>query len=68
MANYYVNRNAQTTGEHEVHQDGCPTPPNHENRHVLGYFLKCQDAVKIAKQTYPNSDGCRNCCPDCHTR
>lgn len=27
MARYYVNTNAQSTGEHEVHKDGCHRMP-----------------------------------------
>ncbi len=27
MADYYVNTNAQPTGEHEVHTEGCSHPP-----------------------------------------
>lgn len=68
MANYYVNVNAQPTGEHEVHQDGCSTPPLIHNRKNLGIFYNCQDAVKEAKKHYNNVDGCKNCIPTCHKR
>lgn len=68
MAQYYVNNNAQPTGEHEVHTDGCPHPPNPENRLVLGSFPNCSVAVQKAKEGYANVDGCAYCCPSCHTR
>ena len=39
MARYYVNTNAQSTGEHEVHKDGCQRMPEPQNRIYLGYFI-----------------------------
>ena len=68
MARYYVNTNAQPTGEHEVHRDGCPTPADVSNRKYLGEFTTCHGAVREAKKHYSNVDGCANCSPDCHTR
>jgi len=68
MPSYYVNRNAQSTGEHEVHRDGCPTPPLYSNRQPLGYFATCRPAVVEARKYYDNVDGCAYCCPDCHRR
>ena len=65
---YYVNKNAQTTGEHEVHREDCKWLPDDENRLYLGMFDNCKDAVKKAKETYPNSDGCFYCSEDCHKK
>lgn len=65
---YYVNRNAQSTGEHEVHVLDCPTPANEENRVYLGNFQTCAEAVIAARAVFENVDGCANCLPDCHTR
>jgi hypothetical protein len=62
---YYVNNNAQSNGDHEVHEEGCRYMP--ENKKYLGEFSNCQDAVKEAKLTYPKSDGCKTCSPACHT-
>lgn len=66
---YYVNKN--TTGNpnnnHEVHAEGCKWMPSIENRTYLGYFTSCSDAVKKAKESYTAVDGCKTCCPDCHT-
>ncbi len=68
MPRYYVNKNAQANGDHEVHQTVvCPTPADEENRLYLGDFGSCRDAVRAAKKHYPQSDGCANCSPDCHT-
>jgi hypothetical protein len=66
MDYYYVNDNAQSTGEHEVHKEGCSFFP--KNRTYLGYFSNCKDAVEKAKDHYANVDGCAHCCPQCHTR
>ena len=68
MANYYVNKNAQTGGEHEVHRTGCDWMPKAENRIYLGDFANCKDAVTAAKNHYNDVDGCYYCCNDCHTR
>ena len=68
MTRYYVNRNAQPTGEHEVHKYGCSWLPKEENRIYLGRFYTCQAAVLKACEYYTSVDGCAHCSPDCHTR
>jgi hypothetical protein len=68
MALYYVNKNAQTTGEHEVHTSTCLFLPSIENRIFLGDFDNCAEAVREAKKYYSNVDGCYYCCYPCHTR
>jgi hypothetical protein len=70
MAKYYANSNAQPTGEHEVHKEGCFYLPAPENRVYLGDFNNCEDAVKEAKKKYGNNaaDGCYYCCRECHTK
>ena len=68
MPQYYVNKNAQPNGDHEVHKTvGCPTPAAEENRHYLGTFASCHEAVVEAKKIYPRSNGCAFCSPECHT-
>lgn len=66
MAKYYVNKNAQSNGDHEVHKDGCSYMPLSENKLYLGEFSNCKDAVKKSKETYPQSNGCYYCCNECH--
>ena len=66
MDYYYVNKNAQSTGEHEVHVSGCSHLPDSENRLYLGLFSNCQDAVKEANKIYLNVDGCYYCCRPCN--
>lgn len=67
MASYYVNKNAQSNGDHEVHKIGCTHMPLPENRLLLGDFNFCSSAVTQAKKTYPKSNGCYYCCNECHT-
>ena len=68
VPNYYVNDTAQTSGEHEVHSDGCPYLPYVTSKTDLGHFYSCQPAVAKAKEFYNNVDGCATCSPACHTR
>ena len=67
MANYYVNKNAQSNGDHEVHKSGCSWLPNTDNRIYLGNFDNCSDAVKESKKYYSQVNGCYYCSRDCHT-
>ena len=68
MPNFYVNKNAQSNGDHEVHEVGtCPTPANTENRVALGFHASCSSAVTEAKKHYSQVNGCANCAPACHT-
>jgi hypothetical protein len=66
MDTYYVNRNAQANGDHEVHRHSCESLPNEKNLEYLGEFSTCQDAIKKAKKLYPSVDGCAFCCRTCH--
>ena len=67
MAKYYVNKNAQNNGDHEVHQEGCSYLPDPENRIYLGVFSSCYGAVRKAKEHYRQVDGCYYCSRECHT-
>ena len=67
MARYYVNKNAQDNGDHEVHVTGCNYLPKPENRIYLGSFDSCHNAVKKARETYSQVNGCYWCSRDCHT-
>lgn len=68
MASYYVNKNAQSNGDHEVHVSGCSFIPSIENRTYLGEFNNCAEAVKKAKEIYKEVNGCYYCCNSCHTK
>lgn len=67
MARYYVNTNAQSNGDHEVHKSDCSRLPEPENRLYLGDFSSCGPAVTEAKKTYKQSNGCYYCSNACHT-
>lgn len=68
MAKYYVNRNSQSNGDHEVHTTGCSFLPNPENRIDLGDHINCASAVKKAKEYYNQVNGCYYCSNSCHTQ
>lgn len=64
---YYVNRNRDEQGQHEVHREGCSHPPDERNRRPLGAFADCAAAVRAARELYPTADGCYHCSRPCHT-
>ena len=71
MAKYILNANAQSTGEHEVHNaNTCYWLPEQHNRIDRGEHSTCQSAVLEAKRRFQQSkiDGCAHCSPSCHTR
>ena len=73
IRHYYLNRNAQSypeDGEHELHVDGCPTPPDWANRLSVGWHDTCTEAKRAARRQYPgwSIDGCGHCLPECHTK
>lgn len=67
MPRYYVNKVAQSNGDHEVHTEDCRYLPSDQNRIYLGVFSSCADAVREAKKHYRQSNGCYTCSRGCHT-
>ena len=68
MAAYYVNRTAQSNGDHEVHRDGCLWLARTANPEYLGEFSNCRAAVGAAvRRGYRTANGCATCSPECHT-
>lgn len=67
MKKYYVNKNAQSNGDHEVHDSSCWFLPKVENRIYLGEFYSCKSAVSKAKEHYDKANGCKHCSEKCHT-
>lgn len=63
---YYVNKNAQDNGDHEVHRADCSWLPAAENRLYLGEFTSSYEALRAAKRIYDAADGCAYCCPEIH--
>ena len=66
MPRYYVNKNAESNGDHEVHVEECIRMPAEWNREYLGEFPSCRSAVIEAKKKYSQADGCWHCSPACH--
>lgn len=65
--NYYVNKQAQTNGDYEVHVEVCVYMPSSANQKFLGEFHTCEEAVREAKKDYTKVNGCYYCCNECHT-
>lgn len=73
MINYYLNLNAQSSGEHEVHKKSCYYYYMYNsgfNFELLGAFSNEIDAVRYARMKHPTFkiDGCAYCCPIAHRR
>ncbi|MFA6200492.1 MAG: hypothetical protein WC679_08830 [Bacteroidales bacterium] len=68
MSLYYVNKNAQDSGEHEVHKESCNYLPSEDNLIYLGDFPTCAEAIREAKKHYPDVDGCYYCCFPCNKK
>ena len=67
MPVYYVNKNADRNGFHEVHESTCNWMPDPDNAQLVGVFPSCGPAKAEAKKIYPTADGCAHCSPACHT-
>jgi len=69
MPRYCVHKEAQSNGDHEVHNldASCQFTPHYTNRIDLGSFPSCSGAVAAAKLHYSQSNGCVFCATACHT-
>lgn len=63
MPSFCVNRNAQSNGDHEVHDisANCSYLPDSVNRLALGDYATCHGAVQAAKAYYRQVNGCYYC-------
>ncbi|MGN6272270.1 MAG: hypothetical protein ACTHMQ_04195 [Protaetiibacter sp.] len=71
MPNYIVNSNAQSNGDHEVHNrdNPCSFMPLSINQVSLGWHAECSSAVREANSRgYSPANGCAYCVPLCNTR
>jgi hypothetical protein len=66
MAYYYVDKESQPAGEHEIHRSDCLWLPG--DRIFLGDCYSCSEALKLAKEYYDKVDGCRHCSIECNKR
>jgi hypothetical protein len=62
MASYYVNRQAQLTGEHEVHRGACEHLPNIKLLYYLGDFDSSDEAILEAEKYFVHVAVCPYCC------
>ncbi len=69
MPAYCVNKNAQSNGDHEVHDlsAGCAYEPAQANRLALGFHGNCLSAVRAASNYHQQVNGCYYCARACHT-
>ena len=71
MPDFILNSNAQSNGDHEVHNttSGCSYMPAASNQIALGWHADCRGAVTEAKRRYPTAriNGCYYCAKSCHT-
>ena len=69
MPSYCVNKNAQSNGDHEVHDTTANKPclPATWNRQDLGYHGTCSEAGRAARLYFTQVDGCAICTPACHS-
>ena len=68
MKLYYVNKKANSNGDHEVHSSECNFLKIIAKKMYLGLFYSCKEAIANAKKTYKQSNGCYYCCNECHTQ
>lgn len=66
MFYYYLNREAQPDGYHEIHKEGCAFLPSPKNRIRLGAHPNDQSAFREAKKHFTRVDGCYYCCKSIH--
>jgi len=65
---YYVNKNSQPNGDHEVHESRCSWFSLVKDSEYLGAFDTCKPAVAKARSLSYNANGCAYCCSACHTK
>lgn len=70
MPQFCVNKSAQPSGEHDVHNlnSGCSLLPNFENRIVLGSHSGYEGAMREARKHFSSIDGCPECATECNER
>lgn len=67
MPRYCVNHEAQSNGDHEVHEMSCSYLPHPSNQRDLGTHANCSSAVLTARRYYLRANGCYWCSRGCHT-
>jgi hypothetical protein len=67
MAEFYVEKNAQSNGDHVVHRADCAHLPAKEAIQYLGAISNCNSALKKAGQLFKQVNGCTYCSVSGHT-
>ena len=69
MPEYIYNKNRWDGKFHEVHTKSCNYKPRLENQVDLGWHPNCKEAIKeaVRRTNEHDFDGCKYCCPDCHS-
>ena len=61
ITRYFVNRDVDVSGDHEVHATGCRRLPGIKERIYLGTFASCRTAVREARKYYAAVRACPSC-------
>jgi hypothetical protein len=64
---YYINVQTQPNGDLEVHTERCGYLKGIHRKKELGLFPQGTEAVKEARKSFPNANGCYFCCKEAHT-
>lgn len=59
---YYVDKNVQKNGEHQVHTSSCVFLPDSPNIIGVGSFSSSSEAVEEAKEFFSVAASCSYCC------
>ena len=68
MKLYYVNKNPQIRGEHEVHSRIASTCQHLKIGQYLGILIIAPKPLKRTRKFYANVDGVSTAVPQCHTK
>lgn len=67
MAEFYIETNAQTNGDHIVHKANCSLLPSKDEIRYLGSIASCASALKKAAESFKQVNGCPQCATTCHS-
>jgi hypothetical protein len=65
MNDYFVAKNMNLNGYHEVHTQDCTLLPDIDDLFYLGSFTNCLPAVEKAKRFFNLVTGCAKCSKQC---
>lgn len=65
MKSYYIDIEKSIFDENEIHVEGCHRMPKKGNLKFLGNYASCHTAIKEAKKTFDDANGCYSCSWEC---